>query len=102
MSVTKSTLDAFGRRSNTISATPLKLSGILESASSWTLPSIMFATGSFFVVITLKQALNQFNIKPLISQFLQAYHQLLNLKSVNWTKGNTITSRPISPSIDDL
>ena len=28
MSVTKSTLDAFGRRLNTISATPLKLSGI--------------------------------------------------------------------------
>ena len=28
ISVTKSTLDAFGRRPNTISATPLKLSGI--------------------------------------------------------------------------
>ena len=38
----------------------------------------MFATGSFFVVITLKQALKELNVKPLISQFLHAYHQLLH------------------------
>ena len=55
-----------------------------------------------FFVITLKQALNELNVKPLISQFLQAYHQLLHLKNVNWTMGNTITSRSISRSIDDL
>ena len=62
----------------------------------------MFATGSFFVVITLKQVLKELNVKPLIFQFLQVYHQLLHLKSVNWTMGNTITSRSISRPIDDL
>ena len=62
----------------------------------------MFATGSFFVVISLKQALKELNVKHLISQFLQAYHQLLHLKSVNWTMANTITSRSISRSKDDL
>ena len=38
----------------------------------------MFASGSFFVVSTLKQAEN--NVKLLSSQFLLAYHRLLQSK----------------------
>ena len=51
----------------------------------------------------LKASLKRIKCKTfLISQFLQAYHQLLLLKSVNWTIGDMITSRSISRSIDDL
>ena len=44
-------LDGFGRLSETISVTPWKLSGIRERIWSWTLPSIMFAVGCFFMSV---------------------------------------------------
>ena len=52
VSLTKSTLGDFGRWSNTISATPWKLSDIGERKSknkAW--PSITYATGSFVGVV---------------------------------------------------
>ena len=39
----------------------------------------------------------QNNVKPLLSQFLQAYNELLRAK-----KGTGITSRSVSCSMDDL
>ena len=48
ISVTMLTLDGFDRRSNAISVTPWKLSGKWKRTKSWKLPSIRFATGSFF------------------------------------------------------
>ena len=51
----KATLDDFGRRSNTINVLPYKLSGIC----SWTLPSSVLATGSFFALSTLKLSVKE-------------------------------------------